>query len=49
MKRVSDKNDDGRRWRDAGSIGGGGSVSVQRGVVEGPSGGAGKSCRRLRG
>ena len=49
MKMESDKSDDGRRWRDAGSVGGGGSVSVQRGVVKGPSGGAGMSCRRRRG
>ena len=49
IKMENDKSDDGRRWWDAGSIGGGGSVSVQRGVVEGPSVGAGMSCRRQRG
>ena len=49
IKMEIDKSDDGRRWWDAGSIGGGGSVSVQRGVVEGPSVGAGMSCRRQRG
>ena len=49
MKTENDKSDDRRRWRDADSIGGGGSALVQHGVVEGPSVGAGMRYRRRRG